>query len=233
MDADGVIVEFNPAAERTFGFSREEVLGREVADAIVPERFRDAHRNGLRRFLGTGERTILDQRVELSARHRDGYEFPIEMTISCAYDKGADDIGRPRFHAFLHDISERRLSERVLRAMQSVTHAMARSDTPQEALEALLERLGQDMDWDMGAYWAVAEDGALDRVAGWTGTGVEASEFESGSAVSCAWSRGPGCPGRPWRAVRRSGSGTTPRTPRSCGPRRRVRRACIPRSACR
>jgi diguanylate cyclase (GGDEF)-like protein len=62
--------------------------------------------------------------------------------------------------------------------MQSVTQAMARSDTPQEALEALLERLGQDMGWDVGAYWALAEDGALDLVAGWTASGVSASEFE-------------------------------------------------------
>jgi diguanylate cyclase (GGDEF)-like protein/PAS domain S-box-containing protein len=177
MDADGLIVEFNRAAERTFGFSRDEVLGRAVADTLIPERFREAHRSGVRRFLGTGERTILDQRVELSALHCNGSEFPIEMTISCTYDESTGDNGRPRFHAFLHDISERRLSEQVLRAMQSVTHAMARSDTPQEALEALLERLGTDMDWHVGAYWAVAEDGALDRVAGWTATGVDASDF--------------------------------------------------------
>ena len=232
MDAEGLIVEFNRAAERTFGFSREEVLGRAVADTVVPERFREAHRSGLGRFLGTGERTILDQRVQLSALHRDGYEFPIEMTISCTYDEGAGDNGRPRFHAFLYDISERRLSEQVLRAMQSVTHAMARSDTPQEALEALLERLGQDMDWDLGAYWAVAEDGALDRVAGWTATGVDASDFERLSR-QLRLEPGRGCPGRPWRAVRRSGSRTMPRTRRSCAPRRRARRACTLRCACR
>jgi diguanylate cyclase (GGDEF)-like protein/PAS domain S-box-containing protein len=174
MDAAGRIVDFNRAAERTFGYEREEILGRELAEVLVPERFRDAHRTGLRRFLATGERRILDQRVELTARHREGYEFPIEITISC--DKDAD--GPPAFHAFLHDISERRLSEQVLRAMQSVTQAMARSDTPQEALEGLLEKLGLDLGFDVGAYWAVAEDGVLDLVAGWTGEGVDASEFE-------------------------------------------------------
>ena len=66
-----------------------------MADTVVPERFREAHRSGLRRFLGTGEPTMLDQRVELSALHRDGHEFPIEMTISCAYEEGAGDtVGR-------------------------------------------------------------------------------------------------------------------------------------------
>ncbi|MGZ4165643.1 MAG: sensor domain-containing diguanylate cyclase [Solirubrobacteraceae bacterium] len=178
MDAAGMIVDLNRAAERTFGYAREEVLGRELAEVILPERFRDAHRDGLRRFLTTGERQILDQRTELTARHRDGYEFPIEITISAdrGDDPGAD--GQPMFHAFLHDISERRLSEQVLRAMQAVTQAMARSDTPQEALESLLERLGNDLGWDVGGYWAVADDGAMDLVAGWTGDGVDATDFE-------------------------------------------------------
>jgi len=176
MDGDGLIVEFNRAAERTFGFSRDEVLGREVADTIISERFREAHRSGLQRFLATGERTILDRCIELSALHRDGYEFPIEMTITCADDEGGD--GRPRFYAFVHDISERRLSEQVLHAMKSVTHAMARSDTPDEARTALLEVLGRDMGWDVGAYWTVAKDGALDRTAGWTASRVDATEFE-------------------------------------------------------
>jgi diguanylate cyclase (GGDEF)-like protein len=62
--------------------------------------------------------------------------------------------------------------------MQSVTTAMARAHTPQEALEGLLERLGEDMGWDVGAFWGVAGDGALDLVAGWAGGRVDASEFE-------------------------------------------------------
>ncbi|MGH2896164.1 MAG: sensor domain-containing diguanylate cyclase [Solirubrobacteraceae bacterium] len=172
MDAAGRIIDWNPAAERTFGYGRAEVAGRELADTIVPERLRQAHRDGLKRFLRTGEARILGERAELIAIHRDGYEFPIEITISCT---GADT---PTFHAFLRDISERRLSAQVLRAMQSVTTAMARADTPEEALEALLERLGQDMGWDVGAFWALAEDGALDLVAGWAGGRVDASEFE-------------------------------------------------------
>ena len=200
MDAAGRILDWNRAAERTFGYGRDEVLGRELAEVIVPERFRQSHRDGLQRYLNTGERRILDERVEQSAIHRDGYEFPIEITIASTHPHGATvstdaagptdaasapdpaspaaDPAAPTFHAFLHDISERRLSEQVLRAMQSVTTAMARADTPQEALEALLARLGQDMGWDLGAYWAVADDGALDLAAGWAGGRVDATEFE-------------------------------------------------------
>ena len=172
MDATGRILDWNEAAQRTFGYARDEVVGRELADTIVPERFRQTHRDGLQHFLRTGERRIVDERTELSALHRDGYEFPVEITISYT------GPGTPTFHAFLHDISERRLSEQVLRAMRSVTTAMARADTPEQALEALLERLGQDMGWDLGAFWAVADDGALDLVAGWAGGRVDASEFE-------------------------------------------------------
>jgi diguanylate cyclase (GGDEF)-like protein/PAS domain S-box-containing protein len=187
MDAAGRILDWNQAAERTFGYPRAEVVGRELADVIVPERFRQAHRDGLQRYLSTGEGRILDERTELNAIHRDGYEFPIEITISCTQPGGAapptdaaapGGATPPTFHAFLHDISERRRSEQVLRAMQSVTTAMARADTPHEALEALLARLGQDMGWDLGAFWAVADDGALDLVVGWAGGDVDASEFE-------------------------------------------------------
>src|SRR6185312_2223627 len=104
MDAAGRIIDWNAAAQRTFGYARHEVVGRELAETIVPERYRQAHREGLERILRTGERRILDERTELSAIHREGYEFPIEITIS--YTAG----GTPTFHAFLHDVSERRLS---------------------------------------------------------------------------------------------------------------------------
>lgn len=195
MDAAGRIVEFNRAAERTFGYAREEVVGRELAEVIIPERFREAHRAGLRRFLATGERGILDRRAELTARHRDGHELPIEITISCDHEDDARADGPPAFHAFLHDISERRRSDQVLRAMQSVTHTMARSDTPHEALEGLLETLGQDQEWDLGAYWAVADDGSLDLKAGWTRAAVDASEFERLSR-QLRLEPGAGLPGR-------------------------------------
>ncbi len=173
IDAAGQITEWNQAAERTFGYAREEVMGRQLADTIVPERYRQAERDGIQRFLRTGERTILDTPTELSAIHRNGDEFPIEITI-----RHGGGTEAPTFHAFLHDISEQRLSEQVLRAMQSVTSAMARAHTPQEALEALLERLGEDMGWDVGAFWAVADDGVLELTAGWAAARVDAFEFE-------------------------------------------------------
>jgi PAS domain S-box-containing protein len=106
MDAAGVITAWNPAAEATFGWTAEEAMGRRVADTIIPEEFRETHLRGLERFLATGEGPVLGQRLELSALHRDGHEFPVEITISSV--RGDDGW---RFYAFLHDISDRRRAE--------------------------------------------------------------------------------------------------------------------------
>src|SRR5688572_16102884 len=81
IDREGRIVEFNPAAERIFGHRREDVVGREMASIIIPERFREAHRNGLARYLETGKGPVLGKRLEMSAIRCDGTEFPVELSI--------------------------------------------------------------------------------------------------------------------------------------------------------
>jgi diguanylate cyclase (GGDEF)-like protein/PAS domain S-box-containing protein len=110
MDAEGRIVEWNGQAETDFGWRRDEVIGRDLAETVVPARSRQAHRGGLARLLASGEGRMLGRRVEMQALHRDGHEFPVEMTVSAL--RGKDGY---TFHAFLHDISERYESERALR----------------------------------------------------------------------------------------------------------------------
>jgi PAS domain S-box-containing protein len=78
MDHEGRVIEFNPAAERMFGHARADVIGRELAEVIIPPAFRDAHRRGLARYLATGEHTLLGSRIEVTARRADGTEFPVE-----------------------------------------------------------------------------------------------------------------------------------------------------------
>jgi PAS domain S-box-containing protein len=107
MDARGLVTYWNPSAERTFGLTRKEAIGRPVAALIVPERFRAAHLAGLQRFLDSGAGPVLDQRIELAALRADGSEFPIEMTISAL-----EDGERWIFHAFIQDITERKEAER-------------------------------------------------------------------------------------------------------------------------
>jgi len=82
MDAEGTVVEFNPAAERTFGYRRTDAIGQELAELIVPPSLRERHRKGLAHYLATGEGSVLGKRIELSAMHADGTQFPVELTVT-------------------------------------------------------------------------------------------------------------------------------------------------------
>jgi PAS domain S-box-containing protein len=110
IDHQGRVVEFNPAAERTFGYRREEALGTELAELIVPPALRARHRQGLARHLATGEGTVLGRRVEMPAMRADGTELPVELAIARIPGEGP-----PLFTAYLRDITERKRSEDALR----------------------------------------------------------------------------------------------------------------------
>ena len=107
---DGRIVDWNQQAERDFGWSREEVIGRDLATTVIPPRVRGVYAAGFDQLLRLGDPTVLGRRFEMPAMRRDGGEFPVEIAVS-ALPSG----GGYRVNAFLHDISERRESERALR----------------------------------------------------------------------------------------------------------------------
>ena len=110
IDANGRILEFNPAAERTFGYSREETLGAAMEERIIPPSLRDAHRAGLKKYLETGEGPVLNKRIEITGMRSDGSEFPVELTIT------PDHIAGQRvFTAYLRDLSAQKESEENLR----------------------------------------------------------------------------------------------------------------------
>jgi PAS domain S-box-containing protein len=114
MDEQGRVVEFNPAAERTFGYRTEDVLGREMGELIVPPHLREQHREGLRRYLAGGAPRVLDQRIEVEAMRADGSRIPVELAIT-----RIDVPGPAMFTAYLRDITERRLAEAELRASRA------------------------------------------------------------------------------------------------------------------
>src|SRR5262249_13725910 len=134
IDASGVVTGWNPQAEAIFGRSRESALGRSLAETIVPERFRDAHVRGLERYLAGGEPSVLNRRVEISAIHSDGHEFPVEVSITPIRSRDAIT-----FSAFVRDITARRQVEEDLRKskaqltgiIQSATDAILTIDTNQ------------------------------------------------------------------------------------------------------
>ena len=117
---DGTVTDWNPQAEKIFGWNRDEVLGQVLTDLIIPPQYRDAHRSGLSRFLQTGEGRALNQRLELSALRRTGEEFPVELTISPIR------LGdRFEFCAFLRDTSERfRAAEQMAQAQLLATRSL-------------------------------------------------------------------------------------------------------------
>ena len=108
MDTAGRITDWNPSAEETFGYTRADILGQEMATTIVPERYRTSHRDGLRRFLETGEGRVIGRRIEIEALHADGHEFPIELAISPVRTTAGLS-----FTAFVRDITARRRLEAV------------------------------------------------------------------------------------------------------------------------
>ncbi len=110
MDTGGRVIDWNQRAVDTFGWSRDEAMGRIVAELIIPEPQRAAHAEGIKRFLSTGEGPLLNKRIEVTALNRDGREFPVELTI-WPIDIG----GEVRFNALVDDITVRKQLEDQLR----------------------------------------------------------------------------------------------------------------------
>jgi PAS domain S-box-containing protein len=113
MDDAGSIKGWNPQAEAIFGWTSKEAIGRKLGETIIPLQFREAHQFGLARFLDTGEGPVLNRRIELTALHRSGREFPAELAIT-ALSVGGSYI----FSAFVRDITDRkRAEEELLKAL--------------------------------------------------------------------------------------------------------------------
>ncbi len=123
MDSSGRIIAWNAQAERTFGWTRDEAVGRLLADTIIPPRFREQHHAGIRRFHDSGEAPIVNQRLELAALHRSGREFPIEITVTSPMRLARGYV----FGAFLRDISDRIERDAELRRAKESAEAATRA----------------------------------------------------------------------------------------------------------
>lgn len=103
MDHHGMLREFNPSAEEMFGQTREEVIGKSLADVIIPPRLRQQHYHGLNHYLSSGESTVIGRLIEIEGLRSDGTEFPVELAITRVPVEG-----NPLFAGFVRDITERR-----------------------------------------------------------------------------------------------------------------------------
>jgi PAS domain S-box-containing protein len=106
MDAEGKLIELNPAAERTFGYTKAEAMGRALADLIIPPALRDAHAAGLKRYLATGEGPLIGKLIEVTAMRSDGSEIPVELTITAIRSDKA-----PIFTGVLRDMTARKQAD--------------------------------------------------------------------------------------------------------------------------
>jgi PAS domain S-box-containing protein len=122
MDRAGLITDWNRAAEVAFGWSRDEAVGRPLAETVIPARDRRPNDTGLARYLATGDGPVVDGRVEGSGLHRDGHEFPMEVAVWRVGTGAAQ-----HFSAFIRDITERKRDEHALQQTLSLLGATLES----------------------------------------------------------------------------------------------------------
>ena len=145
IDSEGLITIWNHRAESMFGWKAEEVIGKPLTQTIIPPVFHEAHTNGLKNYKATKESKVLNQRLELTALHRKGYEIPIEISICTSSSKG-----KPSFTAFIKDITEHknalkemRLKEAEYKVLHEVAQSLQDSKSLVEMLHNAMEAISQ------------------------------------------------------------------------------------------
>ena len=118
MRSDGCVAGWSDKAERTFGWTRDEALGRRLSELIIPPEYREAHEKGLAHFLATGEGPVLDRHIEIKGIDRAGRELPVELSVTCS-----EQFGEKLFIGFLRDITERQeAASRQERMLRELSH---------------------------------------------------------------------------------------------------------------
>ena len=147
MDHEGRIIEFNPAAEKTFGYRRDAAIGQILSDLIIPPAFRERHREGLKHYLSTGQARLFGKRVQLTGMRSDNSEFPVELALTRFGSKE-----RPMFTGFIRDITEQKHAEEQLREQADIIN---------RAHDAIVVR-----DWETKriTFW----NAGAQRLYGWT-----------------------------------------------------------------
>jgi PAS domain S-box-containing protein len=195
-DASGRVVEFNPAAERTFGYSRDEALGRSLAELIVPPSLRDRHSTAFARFIETGQGTTLGRRLELTGMRADGSEFPVELALGQIEGEPLLICGA------LRDLSAAKQAERHLRelaeeqaALRRVATLVARESSPQQLFTVVAEQVARLIDVPLVRLVRYESDGSAAELIGGLGESVDPL------ALGARWQLdGPGVLASVWRS---------------------------------
>lgn len=193
LDSTGIVTDWNAQATAIFGWSREEVLGRVFSETIISDQDRQVYEQGISEFLRTGTGAILNRRIEIVARHRDGREIPVELAVSSA------KIGEAYiFSAFVRDITDRRRAEHRLASQYAVTRVLSEATTLEEAVPKIIQAIGESLEWDLGLFWRVDKGaGVLRCFDQWNAPSIQADPFTS-DAWQRVFRRGEDLPGRIW-----------------------------------
>jgi PAS domain S-box-containing protein len=174
MDAAGRVVEVNPATERTFGYAASEMVGRELAELIIPPELREPHRRGVERYVAGGEARIVGHPVELPAMRKDRSEFPVEIAIT-----RPQIAGPPLFTGYLRDVTERKRDEQALRSLAEEQAALRRVATtvasePDEAraIAVVTEEVARLLGGHASNLIRYEPDGSAVVLGGWSADGV-------------------------------------------------------------
>jgi|GEM_PF-2094362 len=137
MDVEGRIRSWNKRAETIFGWPSSEIIGKSLSSTIIPPRYRESHEKGLERLLATGKNKVINQQLKIFALHRDGFEFPVEISISATPWEGSF-----MFTRIIHDISDRKKAEEQARQKTDeyeVMQEIAKVLHSAESLDTMLE----------------------------------------------------------------------------------------------
>jgi len=191
VDLDGMIVDWNRQARITFGWTRDEVLRRSIADILIPSHFRETFRSNLQNFIQTGIAPILNKRIDLAALHRDGYEIPVELTITPVKTDGTYI-----FSIFLHDTVEKKENEMIQEIQLAVTRILVGSLSIPEAAEKVLETICRGLKYEYGGYWEFDSENLVLRLAcAWHDGSASLQKFENFSR-RLTFVKGYGLPGK-------------------------------------
>lgn len=155
IDRNGEIVSFNQAAETTFGYRSDDILGKSMADILIPPEWRERHRLGIESYLATGESSMFNRRVELTAMRADGTRFPIELAV---VPLNVQD--RPIFTAFIRDITERKRSEAIQLGQNKILNMVATGVALPEILAEIARFVERQSDLGLCSILRHKEDGA-------------------------------------------------------------------------
>lgn len=196
MDGDGRITQWNPQAEKLFGWDAEDVYGRKVSETIIPERLRLEHEKGLSHFHRTGKGAMLGKVMEVSGLRRDGTEVPVDLSINL----GVRDGDRVTFVAFVRDASARQRSERLQGVRFVVAGVLSEARAPAEATLGVLTAIGTRIHAPMTALWTPTL-GGLGSEQQWASAPAEVAPLLR-ATQSATMPVDSGLPGRVWSLAR-------------------------------